>query len=118
MSKKVLALGGGSSFSLLLFFSAMAYFVYGTVDGAIAIFVYDAVISLASYLGFVPFVGWLLYWFVASQMVTPFVLDLTGIGATWLTSLIFWIGFVFSIIFCAITTIMALAMLHIKIEIT
>jgi len=117
MSKKVLALGGGSSFSLLLLFSAIAYFVYGTLDGAIAIFIYDAVISLASYLGFVPFVGWLLYWFVASA-VTTFVLDLTGIGVTWLTSLIFWIGFVFSFIFCAITTIIALAWLNIKIEIT
>jgi hypothetical protein len=93
--------------TLTLLTAALGYFVYGGINGALAIFVLDILSGLAVLLGFIPVVGVLLTYMINDLFVFPFVFNLTGITATWLTNFIFWANIVISAIcsLCAIVWI-------------
>ena len=83
---------------LTILFTALGYFVYGSWQGALGVFIFSFVIGLLKYVGIIPILGPILYWFIAKEMVIPKIFELTGIYGTWLTGVIFWIGFGVSMI--------------------
>lgn len=97
MSKKSISLG--ISTSLLILFCALAYFVYGGLAGVFAIAILCVLLSIASLLGLFPIAGVIVFWYVATQRIFPFVFDLTKIIPTWLTDIIFALYLIVSIIY-------------------
>lgn len=99
-----------STWTLLI--AALGYFVYGGINGALAIFVLYSLSGLLALLGFIPVLGVILTYIVNDLFVFPVVFSLTGITATWLTSLIFWGNLVGS----AICSFVAIVWIWLKIR--
>jgi len=76
---------------LAVLFTALAYFVYNGVEGALAVLVLCILYSIASFIGLIPFVGFIIQAGVMHYFIEPFVFGVTGIHPTWLTSTIFWV---------------------------
>jgi hypothetical protein len=81
----------GSTFGgisvLLVLFAALGYFVYGGLNGAFAMVILSVLYGFAILLSFVPFIGIGLQYWVSVEMVLPWVISLTGIQPTWLTTI-------------------------------
>jgi len=75
---------------LVVLFTALAYFVYNGVEGALAILILCILYSVASFVALIPFVGVILQAGAMHYFIEPFVFSLTRIYPTWLTSAIFW----------------------------
>lgn len=74
------------------------WLVIGGVEGMILGFGLGIIISFASYLGAIPFVGWWVYGWVANYIFGE-------IGHS--MPLLFWWGMICAVIFCIITSIFA-----------
>lgn len=109
-TKIVSGIGGAGSLIWLIIAAVLGYFVYGhSLSGALAIALLTFIYFLISIIGFVPFVGVILYYFITSIYVEPSLFSFTGIYATWLTSLIFWVCFVFALLYTIIMSILLVA---------
>jgi hypothetical protein len=75
---------------LVVLFTALAYFVYNGVEGALAVLILCILYSLASFVAFIPFVGVIIQAGVMHYFIEPFVFSLARIYPTWLTSAMFW----------------------------
>jgi hypothetical protein len=94
---------------LVVLFTALAYFVYNGVEGALAVLILSILYSIASFIAFIPFVGVILQALVMHHFIEPFVFSLTGIHSTWLTSTIFWIYIAMGVFLTIIMTLVYLA---------
>jgi len=106
------AYGGiGIDILLILLFSALGYFVYHGVGGALAMLILTILYALATLLSLIPFFGAFVQWLVMIFAIKPFVFHLTHIHSTWLTSAAFWVYLGLGIVMTAIMTLAVLAVL-------
>ena len=106
------AYGGiGIDILLILLFSALGYFVYHGVDGALAMLILTILYALATLLSLIPFAGAFFQWLVMTYAIRPFVFHLTHIYSTWLTSAAFWVYLGLGIIITLIMSLIVLAIL-------
>lgn len=96
------------SISMLLFWMICGYFVYGGIDGALAMFVCSFIIGLVAFLSFIPFVGIFLQYWVSTAYAFPFIFDLTHVEASWVTTAIFAVDMIVGVFFYIIFTALAL----------
>lgn len=89
---------------LSLVFMILAYFVYDSWTASLAIFVLSFLGGLTILIGIIPLAGVFLQYWIYTEYLLPFVFDLTGIYATWLTTVILVIDIFFGAIFTFITT--------------
>lgn len=93
------------SFSFpIVIFAIAGGFVYGGLDGALAMVILSILLAGAGTLSFIPFAGPILQWFVSLEIIFPGFQNLTGIEPTILTFIIFGYEMFLGIIFCATTT--------------
>ena len=83
---------------LTLLFSAIGYFLYGGLNGFFGVFILCILLDFAALLGIIPVVGVVLYYFIGKITIMPWIFSFTGINATWLTNVIFWLDFVGAIV--------------------
>jgi len=95
--------GGIISFSTVLF-AIIGYFVYGGLDGMLAMLLFILATELFACLGFIPIVGPLFYIGSVQYLVYPVIFEITGITSTWLTELVFFVGLAESILFTVLMT--------------
>lgn len=95
-------------FELLLLWTALAYFVYGGLEGTMAIVILCVLYGLATLLALIPFGGAIIQVMVMKFAIWPYVMAFTGITATWLTGLVFWIDVIIGIILTFAATIVVL----------
>jgi len=95
------------SILLTVMFSLLGYFVYGSINGALAILLLDLVCDLTVLVSVIPFVGCLIQAFLM-KMIIPKIAAITGIHLTWLTTAIFWTNLLFGVVVTAIVSIMVL----------
>ncbi len=88
-----------------LFWAALGYFVYGGLDGALAVFILSILYGLCLFLALIPFAGALIQYLIMDRLVTPWVFSLTRIGPTWLTALMFWVTLAEGAVFTLLTSI-------------
>lgn len=97
---------------LLLLIIAIIAIIIGLslgVSAGLAVALYGIIAMLCSLLGFIPFVGPVIYWIIMHFGVEPFVVSYVIIGA-W-TGIIFWLFFTISIICCCISSVIILIIL-------
>lgn len=75
---------------IAILLAAVAYFVYGGISGSLAVIILMILSDLAAIACFIPVVGVGIQWYIMSNWIFPWTFGLTGITATWITSLIFW----------------------------
>jgi hypothetical protein len=68
----------------------IGYLVYGTLQGAVSIFIVSAVLSALAGLGGIPFVGFAVFHVAAAGYVMPWLMNFLPIEPTWLTHVMFW----------------------------
>lgn len=73
-----------------LFMACLGYFMYGGIQGAMAIFVMTVAFSFSLLFSIIPFFGIPIWLYVMGQ-ATPMIFALTGISASLLTGGIFWV---------------------------
>jgi len=98
-------------FWLTILFTALGYFVYGGVDGALAVLVLCMLYSLAGLSSLAPFIGFIIQALLMYYFVNPFVFGLTHIAPTWLTDLAFWVYLVMGAVITVFTTAWPIATL-------
>lgn len=76
---------------LMVFSAPVGYFMYGGLSGSLAMIVLCMVCLITLALSVIPFVGYPLQYLVSKMVTVPWVISLTGIHDTWLTSVIFFI---------------------------
>lgn len=103
MGKVSYSLFGIGGFAL--FFSALGFFVYDGLKGALAVFILTFVLELLAIFGLVPILGNVGYFFIGKYLLIPKVFSLTGIYSTWLSTTIFWFEFGASVIISIIMII-------------
>jgi fructose-specific phosphotransferase system IIC component len=106
--KKSSRISIGSELGLTLLWAALGYFVYNGLTGTFAMIILSILYGLATFLSLIPFVGVILQGLLMYFLITPWVFEFTGITATWLTLLVFWIDIIFG---CIITLGMSLLVL-------
>jgi hypothetical protein len=73
------------------------WFVYDGFKGLVTMFFLALILEFFGMIGKIPLLGQIIYWFVARSLIIHYYLKLLSIEPTWLTSLIFWIGFLYTI---------------------
>jgi fructose-specific phosphotransferase system IIC component len=106
--KKSSGISLGSELGLTILWAALGYFVYNGLAGTFAMIILSILYGLATILAFIPFIGVILQGLLMYFLITPWVFEFTGITATWLTVLVFWIDIIFG---CIITLVMSLFVL-------
>ena len=100
--------GGGieTGWLLIVLWGILAYFVYDGVGGVLAIVLLGILFALSTILALIPFgMGVVAQVLVMKFVILPFVLDLTGLSATWLTGVMFWVYIVLGIITTIVITL-------------
>jgi hypothetical protein len=96
-SQKKKAGGGGGFFAIIVAF-ILGFFAYGqTLAGGLGVALLAILETLASFIGAIPVAGPFIYYFFVGQWTLNWTLSFTTLGATWLTSLIFWVGLAVSV---------------------
>jgi len=96
----------GGAWLLIMLWAALGYFVYDGFSGMLAIIILCVLYRLAMLFAFVPFVGVIIQGLVMYFLIQPFVFEVTGITATWLTTLIFWVDIVIGGIITLLMTLL------------
>lgn len=99
--------GAGGAF---VFFT-MGYFVYGGLDGAIAMIVLYLLLGAVALLSLIPFIGIVLQYWVSTQIVMMWIISIAGIYATWLTTLMLIVFMIMGTILCGMTTIFTISLI-------
>lgn len=98
--------------TIIFALTGAAYFVYDVgIAGMGAFWVYNGLYGISSFVGFVPVIGPILYWLVNVFWLEPLAVEFTGLGINWVTSIAYWLGFITSVVFTAVATFMAIAVL-------
>jgi hypothetical protein len=75
----------------MVFSALIGYFMYDGLSGSLAMIILCMVCLITMILSVIPFIGYPLQYLVSKMVVVPWVMSLTGIHDTWLTSVIFFI---------------------------
>jgi len=79
------------------------------VTAGLAVALYGLIGMICSLLGFIPFIGPVIYWLIMHFGVEPFVVSYVSLGA-W-TGVIFWLFFAISVVWCCISSFIVLSIL-------
>jgi len=90
---------------LLLAMVSFGYFEYGGLHGAFGMIVYLTTMSLAALVGLIPVVGFFIANHVMMTIVQPWVFTYTGIGTSWLTTVVSGYCNIAALIICLLSTI-------------
>jgi len=85
----------------------LGFFIYGSLNTAVSVFVLGILLFPLTLAGFVPFVGPFLYWFAAKGWVVPYV----GLPPSLLIDLLVVLNLILSITICTKTTIRTIVFL-------
>jgi hypothetical protein len=77
------------SLPFLIVAAILGYFVYGGIDGALAMIVFTLAIGVVSLISLIPLVGFIIYALLVYMWVFPWIMPILHIYPTWLTSGIF-----------------------------
>jgi hypothetical protein len=83
----------------------LGWFVYGGINGALAMVLIEILIGFTCLFGLIPIIGVLFYWLVAHFWVIPWVLSLTQLSNSFVVGFLFSLGLLGSIILTIISTI-------------
>jgi len=89
----------------------MGYFVYGGLDGALAMIVLYLLLGVVALLSLIPFIGIVLQYWVSTQITIMWIISITGIYATWLTTLMLIVFMIMGTILCGMTTIFTISLI-------
>ena len=103
--------GIGTGWALIILWTALAYFVYDGIEGAIAVVILGVLFGLAILIALIPFCGVVIQVLVMYFLIWPWVSNFTGIEATWLTLLIFWVDVILGIFITLVTTLVAIVII-------
>jgi len=92
-----------------IIFFLLGYFLYGSLNAALAVLLLALLLDLFNLISIIPFVGAFIYFFVAKWLQSQ-ILALTGLTPTWLTSLIFAVSVAISIIVTFLCTLGVLSL--------
>lgn len=96
--KETLMIFGIVSVSLFLVLTGLTFTVYEVRAAVLVLFVLWTLTSLLALLGFIPLLGQIAYWFIADQFLFPIFFHVfADIEPTWLTDVIFWLGFIYTL---------------------
>lgn len=87
---------------ILIIVAILAWFVYGTLNGVLAMLLLEIVISISLLIALIPFVGILFMYLLSEMVIIPNILSFTHIEYTWLVGAIkifaYAIGFILTVI--------------------
>lgn len=89
----------------------IGYFIYGGVDGLLMIAMLGILLALSTTIALIPFAGVFIQWFIISTYIVPFILDLTGLASSWLTSLMVISVLIIGIVYTASFTVLLISTL-------
>jgi Zn-dependent protease with chaperone function len=91
---------------LALLAFTLGYFQYGKdFNAGFGMILLSLALAFLSFVGIVPFVGFLIYYFLATLWLMPQVLTFVGLTSSWVTQLFLWLNFIGAIIFTVLTSI-------------
>ncbi|MCK9577133.1 MAG: hypothetical protein M0R51_14610 [Clostridia bacterium] len=93
---------------MTLFWCVLGYFVYDGINGAIAIFALSFLYSAAALISIIPGIGIIIQYYVSIYLILPFIIELTGITVSWLTTAMLVVSMIYGVI---ITIIMVYAVM-------
>jgi hypothetical protein len=76
----------------------LGWLVYGSLGAAFWSYLLFFALSIIALLGIVPVAGPFFYWNIVNDTVMPGIMEAGHLTSTWLTTGIFWVNFVFSIL--------------------
>jgi hypothetical protein len=85
-------------FLLILLWMLLGYFIYGGVDGALAMGLLGLLYALSILISLIPFAGIFIQYYVMIDVIFPYICEITGITATWLTTVMFAVNLIFGIL--------------------
>lgn len=94
----------------LIVIAILAWFVYGTLNGVLAMLLLEIVISISLLIALIPFVGILFMYLLSEMYIIPNILSFTHIEYTWLVDAIKIFAYVIGFFITAITTFMVLGL--------
>lgn len=107
VNKKQITVGLDFGVILLILFAIIGYFIYGGIDGALAITAYCILSYIAIVVALIPFGGFPLQWILTRWVIEPWIFEVTGIWATNLTMVIQILVFIAGLIICIIMSVIA-----------
>lgn len=90
-------------FALLFIFGALGYFVYGGTNGTMAMVILWILFFITLLLAIMPVIGFIAQG-LAMYCLFPWVAELTGIGDSWLTGLMFLVSILWGFVITSVTT--------------
>ncbi|GMX58354.1 MAG: hypothetical protein MCSN_0080 [Candidatus Microsyncoccus archaeolyticus] len=103
-------------FWLILLYGSIGYYVYGGLNGVFSMIILGILYSFSCVLAFIPFAGIGVQYWAMSSLIFPWVQNLAGIEATWLTQTMFWITIVFGVIYWIIWTVYVASIIYQRYE--
>lgn len=94
----------------LIVVAILAWFVYGTISGVLAMLLLEIVIMFSALIALIPFVGILFMYLLSEMVIIPSVLSFTHVEYTWLVSAIKIFAYVIGGILTVITTFAVLGL--------
>jgi hypothetical protein len=96
----------GDKFVPFFIVAGLGYFVYGGMNGALAMVVVWFIYQLCLLLALIPFIGVFIQAFVTFNYAWPWVAQLTSVGASWLTTLMFVVSVILGIMVTIATSLL------------
>ena len=94
MSESKASSGGMRLIGWTIVWALIAYFVYGSLELALSVALFNVVLSVTLILCIIPVIGAPLYYILATSGMIPFVYSVTPLYPTWVTRWIFGLNMV------------------------
>lgn len=94
----------------LIVIAILAWFVYGTISGVLAMILLEIVIMFSVLIALIPFIGIFLMYGLSEAYIIPSVLSFTRIEYTWLVTAIKIFAYIIGFILTIITTFVVLGL--------
>jgi len=91
--------------TLTILWCALAYFVYGGLNGVFGILILSILLSIAFFLCLIPIAGIILYFLLSFFVIIPKVLAFTGLHMTWLVTVMFAVDMIIGAIVSIVMTL-------------
>ena len=110
MAEKSSSSGSKTLGTLTVIFGLAGYFVYDGFGGMLGIFLISILLGITILLGIIPVIGNVVQYLVMKYILAK-IFILTGLWATTLTSMIFWVNMVFGMILSILVIILIISVI-------
>jgi hypothetical protein len=93
----------------IILWGVLGYFVYGGLDGALAMLILATLMGLTIFIALIPFAGVFIQAWFGWNILIPWVMNLTHLTTSWLTTIIFAVDIAMGVIIWIIMTLAFLA---------